>query len=109
MKGQAERRDGSTTPPDSSGFCNELRDRKGQINFDLLPRAGEQRCLTDVSQVDQAVLADVGAGAGLRGDDATATATLMVADDAELRGLDATGQVHVEDGAQLLQQLHTHG
>lgn len=66
---------------------------------------GEQR-LTDVSQVDEAVLADVGAGAGLRRDDGTAPSALLVADDAELRGLNATRQVHVEDGAQLLQQLH---
>lgn len=62
--------------------------------------------LTDVAQVDQAVLADVGAGAGLRPDDGAAA--LFVADDAELRGLDATRQVHVEHGAQLLQQLRTH-
>lgn len=59
---------------------------------------------TYVSEVDEAVLADVGAGAGLRRDDGAAAA-LFIADDAELRGLDATRQVHVEHGAQLLQQL----
>lgn len=60
--------------------------------------------LTDVSEVDKAVLADVGAGAGLWCDDGTAAANaLLIADDAELRRPDATGQVHVEDGAQLLQ------
>lgn len=58
--------------------------------------------LTDVSEVDQAVLADVGAGAGLRGDDGAAGA-LFIADDAELRRLNAGRQVHVEHGAQLLQ------
>lgn len=56
--------------------------------------------LTDVSQVDEAVLADVGAGTGLRRDDG---GTMFVADDAKLGRLDSTGQVHVEDGAQLLQ------
>lgn len=61
--------------------------------------------LTDVSEVDEAVLADVGAGAGLRRHDG-AGAALFIADDAELRRLDATWQVHVEHGAQLLQQLH---
>lgn len=61
--------------------------------------------LTDVSEVDEAVLADVGAGAGLRRHDG-AGAALFIADDAELRRLDATRQVHVEHGAQLLQQLH---
>lgn len=69
-------------------------------------KRAQQPSLTDVSQVDQAVLADVGAGAGLRSDDGTAPPTLT-AEDAELGGLNATGQVHVEDGAQLLQQLHT--
>lgn len=39
--------------------------------------------LTYVSQVDEAVLADVGAGAGLRSDDGIAA--LFIADDAELR------------------------
>lgn len=63
--------------------------------------------LTDVSQVDQAVLADVGAGAGLRRDDGAAG--LFVADDAQLRRPDATGQVHVEDGAEFLQQLRQTG
>lgn len=66
-----------------------------------------QQFFTDVSEVDEAVLADVGAGAGLRGDDGATPPALLVADDAELGGLDAAGQVHVEDGAQLLQQLHT--
>ena len=61
-------------------------------------------CLTDVSEVHEAVLADVGAGAGLRRDDGAAAA-LLIADDAELGRLDATGQVHVEHGAQLLQHL----
>lgn len=61
--------------------------------------------LTDVSEVDEAVLADVGAGTGLRRHDG-AGAALFIADDAELRRLDATWQVHVEHGAQLLQQLH---
>lgn len=60
--------------------------------------------LTNVSEVDEAVLADVGAGAGLGGDDG-AGAALLIADDAELRRPDAAGQVHVEHGAQLLQQL----
>lgn len=46
------------------------------------------------------MLADVGAGAGLRCDDGAAA--LFIADDAELRRLDAARQVHVEDGAQLL-------
>lgn len=41
-----------------------------------------ERWLTNVAQVDQAVLADVGAGAGLRPDDGAAA--LLVADDAEL-------------------------
>lgn len=58
--------------------------------------------LTDVSEMDEAVLADVGAGAGLRGDDGAGVA-LLIADDAELRRLHAAGQVHVEHGAQLLQ------
>ena len=48
------------------------------------------------------MLADVGAGARLRRDDG-ACAALFIADDAKLRRLDATRQVHVEDGAQLLQ------
>lgn len=61
--------------------------------------------LTDVAQVDQAVLADVGAGAGLWPDDGAAA--LLVADDAELGRLDTTRQVHIEHGAQLLQQLNT--
>lgn len=61
--------------------------------------------LTYVTQVDQAVLADVWAGTGLRPDDA-ATA-LLVADDAKLWRLDTTRQVHVEHRAQFLQQLHT--
>lgn len=52
----------------------------------------------------EAVLADVGAGAGLGGDDGAAAA-LLVADDAELGGANAAGQVHIEDGAELLQQL----
>lgn len=51
------------------------------------------------------MLADVGAGTGLRRHDG-AGAALFIADDAELRRLDATWQVHVEHGAQLLQQLH---
>lgn len=52
------------------------------------------------------MLADVGAGAGLRRDDAAATAAaLLAADDAELRRPDTAGQVHVEDGAELLEQL----
>lgn len=51
------------------------------------------------------MLADVGAGAGLRRHDG-AGAALFIADNAELRRLDATRQVHVEHGAQLLQQLH---
>lgn len=50
------------------------------------------------------MLADVGAGAGLRGDDG-AGAALFIADDAKLRGLDPARQVHVEDGAELLQEL----
>lgn len=50
------------------------------------------------------MLADVGAGAGLGRDDGASTA-LLVADDAELRRLDPTGQVHVKDGAELLQEL----
>lgn len=54
--------------------------------------------------MDQAVLADVGAGAGLRRDDGAAAA-LLVADDTELGRADPTRQVHVEDGAELLQQL----
>lgn len=54
--------------------------------------------------MDQAVLADVGAGAGLRRDDGAAAA-LPVADDAELRRSDPARQIHVEDGAELLQQL----
>lgn len=54
------------------------------------------------------MLADVGAGAGLRRDDGAAAA-LLVADDAQLGGLDPAGQVHVEDGAELLQQLKPHG
>lgn len=58
--------------------------------------------LTDVPEVDEAVLADVGAGAGLRGDDG-AGSDLFIADDAELGRLDPAGQVHVEHGAQLLQ------
>lgn len=57
---------------------------KGEINFDLLSDDSEHRFLTDVSEVDQAVLADVGAGAGLRRDDGPATPTLLIADDAEL-------------------------
>lgn len=57
--------------------------------------------LTYVSQVDEAVLADVRAGAGLRRDDGVAV--LFIADDAELRRLDATREVHVEDRAQFLQ------
>ena len=60
------------------------------------------RFLTDVSEVDEAVLADVGAGAGLGADDAAGVA-LFIADDAELRRFDATRQVHVKDSAQLLQ------
>lgn len=44
--------------------------------------------LTDVSQVDEAVLADVGAGTGLRRDNG---GTMFVADDAELGRLDTTG------------------
>lgn len=51
------------------------------------------------------MLADVGAGAGLRPNNGAAG--LLVADDAELRRLDATRQVHVKHSAQLLQQLHT--
>lgn len=51
------------------------------------------------------MLADVGAGAGLRRHDGAAA--LLIADDAELRRLDATRQIHVEDGAELLQQLET--
>lgn len=61
------------------------------------------RRLTNVSEVDEAVLTDVGARAGLRCDDGAAAAALFIADDAELRRLDATWQVYVEDGAQLLQ------
>lgn len=34
---------------------------KGERNFGLLSEDSEQRSLTDVSQVDEAVLADVGA------------------------------------------------
>lgn len=48
------------------------------------------------------MLADVGAGARLWGDDGAGVA-LFIADDAELRRLDATRQVHVEHSAQLLQ------
>lgn len=47
-------------------------------------KTAEQRSLTDVSQVDEAVLADVGAGAGLRSDDGAAPPTLLIAEDAEL-------------------------
>lgn len=34
---------------------------EGELSFGLLSEDGEQRSLTDVSEVDQAVLADVGA------------------------------------------------
>lgn len=69
----------------------------------LAPREALRRLfLTYVSQVDEAVLADVGAGAGLRRDDG-AGAALLIADDAELRRLDTGRQVHVEHRAQLLQ------
>ena len=77
----------------------------------ICPQRGGRKegFLTDVSEVDEAVLADVGAGAGLRRDDGAAAA-LLVADDAELGRLDATRQVHVEHRAQLLQQLkHSRG
>lgn len=57
--------------------------------------------LTYVSQVDEAVLADVRAGAGLRRDDGIAV--LFIADDAKLRRLHAAREVHVEDRAQFLQ------
>lgn len=57
---------------------------------------------TYVSEVDEAVLADVGAGAGLWGDNG-AGAALFIADDTKLRRFDATRQVHVEDSAKLLQ------
>lgn len=50
------------------------------------------------------MLADVGARTGLGRDDGGAAA-LLVAQDAELRRLDAAGQVHIEHSAQLLQQL----
>lgn len=58
--------------------------------------------LTYVPEVDEAVLADVGAGAGLRGDDGAGVA-LFIADDAKLRRLNTTWQVHIEHSAQLLQ------
>lgn len=57
---------------------------EGELTFDLLSEDSEQRCLTDVSEVDEAVLADVGARAGLRRDDGPAPSSLLVADDAEL-------------------------
>lgn len=81
--------------------------QEGQKEALLFLNRGFKSWLTDVAQVDQAVLTDVGAGAGLRPDDGAAA--LLVADDAELGRLDAARQVHVEHGAQLLQQLHTHG
>ena len=64
--------------------------------------------VTYISQVHQAVLADVGAGAALWRDDATAD-PLLVADDAQLRGAHPAGQVHVEHRAQLLEQLGESG
>lgn len=48
------------------------------------------------------MLADVGAGTRLWGDNG-AGAALFIADDAELRRFDATRQVHIEHGAKLLQ------
>ncbi len=63
---------------------------------------GRVDVLTYVSEVDEAVLADVGAGAGLRRDNGAGVA-LLIADDAKLRRLDATWQVNVEHSAQLLQ------
>lgn len=54
------------------------------------------------------MLADVGAGTGLWGDNGTGAA-LFITDDAKLRRFDATWQVHVEHSAKLLQQLrHKH-
>lgn len=99
---------GSTTPPGWSGSGSELKDRNtDRVRADQNQMASglAEVLLTDVSQVDQAVLADVGAGAGLRRDDGATTAALPVADDAKLRRSDPARQVHIEDGAELLQQL----
>lgn len=57
--------------------------------------------LTDVPQMDETVLADVGAGAGL-GLHNGAGADLFIADDAKLRRFHTTRQIHVEHRAQLL-------
>lgn len=56
----------------------------GELGPGLLSEDSEQHSLTDVSEVDQAVLADVGARAGLWRDDGPAPSTLLIADDAEL-------------------------
>lgn len=57
---------------------------EGEMSFGLLSEDSQQRSLTDVSEVDQAVLADVGARAGLRRDDGPAPSSQLIADDAEL-------------------------
>lgn len=98
----AELRVGSTTPPGWSGYDTALKRniiRSGPEGGGFIRPVWD--LLTNVSQVDEAVLADVGAGAGLRGDDG-AGAALFVADDAELRRLDSRRQVHVKNRAQLL-------
>lgn len=58
--------------------------------------------LTNVSKVDQAVLADVGTGAGLRLHDG-ARMCLLIADNSQLGGLHTTWQIYIEHCTQFLQ------
>lgn len=57
--------------------------------------------LTDISQVDKAVLADVGAGAGLWLHNG-AGVRLFIANDPQLRRLHTARQVYVKNCAQFL-------
>lgn len=102
----AGRRAGSMTRPGWSGCGSELKvAKKKRMSDAIFISTGPVSLLflTNVTQVHQAVLADVRARAGLRRHNAAAAAAVRsIADDAQPRRLDATRQVDVKDAAKLL-------